>query len=84
MLGRVGCGHAAKIISKYFPWMGWIVHTHKQNLSGSLDRPQHGILALEGECQAPVAADIYRLMPLKLASAGGAASSQARSCPSET
>ena len=31
---------------------------------------QHGIFALERECQAPVAADIYRPMPSKLAVQG--------------
>lgn len=53
---------------------------------------KHGIFVLEGECQAPVAADIYRPMPLKLSmqrvhlqpgafiSFGDLALSKAKSC----
>lgn len=70
MLSRVGYGYPAEIISKYFPWMGWIVHTHNKTSVVVSIVHKHGIFALERECQAPVAADIYRPMPLKLAEQG--------------
>jgi len=67
MLGRVSYGYAAEIISKYFPWMGRILHTHNKTSVVVSIVHKHGIFAFERECQAPVAADIYRPMPLKLA-----------------
>ena len=70
MLGRVSYGYAAEIISKYFPWMGRIVHTHNKTSVVVSIVHEHGIFTLEGECQTPVAADIYRPMPLKLAEQG--------------
>ena len=70
MLGRVSYGYAAEIISKYFPWMGRILHTHNKTSVVVSIVHTHGISTLEGECQAPVAADIYRPMPLKLAEQG--------------
>ena len=70
MLGRVSYGYAAEIISKYFPWMGRIVHTHNKTSVVVSIVHKHGIFTLEGECQAPVAADIYRPMPLKLTEQG--------------
>jgi hypothetical protein len=63
MLGRVGYGYAAEIISKYFPRMGRIVHRHNKTSMVVSIVHKHGIFALEGEYQAPVAADIYRPTP---------------------
>ena len=60
VLGRISYGHPAEIISKYFPWMGRIVHTHNKTSVVVLLVHKHGIFALEHECQAPVAAQIYR------------------------
>jgi hypothetical protein len=51
--------------------MGRIVHTHETKTSVAVSIVhKHGIFALERECQAPVAADIYRPMPLKFAVQG--------------